>query len=900
MSLTSDPGLPTGTVTFLFTDIEGSTRLVAALGPRYEEVIARHAAILRGAIAAHAGTDVSTEGDSFFAVFPSAVAAVRAAVDAQRALAAHPWPDDAVLLVRMGLHTGEGRLGGDNYVGLDVHRAARIAAAGHGGQVLLSDGIRSLVAQELPAGVAVRDLGEHRLKDLPAAERLWQLEIDGLPRDFPALRSLDARPNNLPLSPTHLIGRSAQLDQASDLLRQRRLLTLTGPGGTGKTRLALAVAERLLPDYADGVFFVGLEDARDRTTVASQIAVALGVREKPDRDLEQGVKDHLRDRELLLVLDNFEQVLSSAPLVAELLAGSPRLRVIVTSRAVLHLGGEQDYEVPPLSLPDPQHLPALAALSQYEAVALFIERARAVKPDFAVTNENAPAVAEICSRLDGLPLAIELAAARIRLLTPRAILDRLERSLPVLATGRHDVPGRQRTLRGAIDWSYELLGEAERSLFERLAAFAGGWTLDAAEEVCNPDRELGIETIDGLASLVDESLVHPTDGDDAEDRFVMLRVIHEFAAEKLDAGPGGDEVRLRHARRMLALAEAAEPELVRTDVRHWQQRLRREEENLRAVLQWAVDRGDADTGMRTAGALWRFWHYWGRLREGISWLESLIEMPAAAVPNAARAKALSGLAGLVYWLGDAERADELYAEALAIYRQLDDAHLIAETLFASAYTAVGRNDFAAAIERAEAARDEYGRADDRAGVILASAWLRTGAYLMGVGGSTEDALAATREVVEVSRQLGRVLDMADGLGTLASIYQKAGDFPRALEAFRETTRAWYEIGNVGMMPWAKMGAVLELALGRPERAVRLAAIAARAVEELGGELPEALIGSDNPLEEARPMLDEDEYARAVEEGRAMNFDEAVAYLLEDVSVRGSESGGEERAGSSEG
>jgi predicted ATPase len=784
--------------------------------------------------------------------------------------------------VRMGLHTGEGRLGGDNYAGLDVNRAARIAAAGHGGQVVLSEATRALVAHQLPAGAALRDLGEHRLRDLPAAERLWQLEIEGLPQDFPALRMPDAHPDNLPSPATPLIGREDELAAVADGLERRRLVTLTGPGGGGKTRLALAAAEQQVTAFKDGAFFVPLEDAHDRLAVTAGIATALGVREKPGRGLEESVNAFLRERELLLVLDNFEQVLDAAPLVAELMTEAPRLRVMVTSRATLHLSGEQEVPVPPLRVPDPRDLPPLAALSQYESVALFIERARSVRPDFAVTNQSAPAVAEICSRLDGLPLAIELAAAGVKLLSPQAILARLERRLPLAAAGARDVPDRQRTLRGAIDWSFELLDEAEQRLFTRLAVFAGGWSLDAAVEVCNPDDELGIDTFSGLASLADKSLIHADQTDDPEPRFGILQVIREFAAGQLDASTDGPVVRTRHARRMLAVAEEAEPQLVLSDVRVWQSRLRRDEDNLRTALRWARAQGEAEIGLRIAGALWRFWQYWAELNEGRGWLEAVLQLPGADEATLHRAKALSGLAALLYWQGEADRAASLYGEALAIYRASGDDRLIAEALYNSAWAAVARGDPPGAMEHASKALDHYQRAGDRAGAAIVSAWLRTGPYLMGAGGSAEDALAAAREAIDANREQGRISDAADWTGAIAQISYFGGDYERAGEAVRDVLRGFHEIGNVGLYPMTfRFLAALELATaGDPVRAVRLAAASHRYVEELGGELP-MMVRFGDPLEEARPLLSAEEHARAVEEGRTMPLDEVVGYALDE-------------------
>jgi class 3 adenylate cyclase len=483
--------LPTGTVTFLFTDIEGSTKLLEQLGQQYHQLQDRHSSIVRAAISEGGGSVVNTDGDSFFAVFADAQRALAVAVQAQRELAAAPWPAGARVRVRMGLHTGAGVLGGDNYLGLDVNRAARIAAAAHGEQVLFSDATRSLVERGLPPGTRLRDLGQHRFKNLTEPERLHQAVIDGLEQDFPPPRSLNAHKNNLPVQLTNFIGRSREVARLRELLAVNRLVTLTGTGGTGKTRLALEVAAQSLLDFADGVFFVDLAPIAGDELVASAIASALGVRENAGEVMEL-VGDHMREKNLLLVLDNFEHVLQSAASVVDpVLHAASGVKTLVTSRVPLGLYGEQQFQVPPLGLPDLEHLPEIPALAQLDAVALFVERAVAVTPDFRLTADNARAVAEIVARVDGLPLAIELAASRIRLLQPGALLARLQARLPLLTTASRTVPERQRTLRRTIEWSYQLLDLQHRRMFARQAVFAGGADLEAIEAVINPDQATG-------------------------------------------------------------------------------------------------------------------------------------------------------------------------------------------------------------------------------------------------------------------------------------------------------------------------------------------------------------------------------------------------------------------------
>jgi predicted ATPase/class 3 adenylate cyclase len=525
--------LPSGTITFLFSDIEGSTRLLEELGDRYVALLQEHNRIFREVIREDEGAEVSTEGDSFFVVFRSPLSAVDAAAHIQRRLADAPFA--ATVRVRMGLHTGQGHLAGGDYVGIDVHRAARIAAAGHGGQILVSDTTRALVEPDLPPTFALVDLGLHRLKDLAHPERLYQLSVEGLPPKFPPLRSLEARPNNLPLQLTRFIGRQRQIAEIKRrLLNGARLLTLTGPGGTGKTRLAIEVAGETLPAFEDGVWFIDLASVTDPTLVISAIAETLGVTAKDGQSLQEVLGSSLRDKAMLVLLDNFEQVVDSGADVERLLHAAPRLKVLVTSRTVLHRYGEQEFPVPPFALPDPGSLPDLASLARYEAIGLFVERAAAVKPDFVLTPLNASSVAEIAIRLDGLPLAIELAASRIKILSPQAIVARLGPGSTVLVSRVPDAPARQRTLRGTIEWSYQLLTGRERQVFEELSVFQGGATVVAIESICAPVG--GGETLDDLASLVDNSLLRQVETE-GEPRFDMLKTIKGYAAERLEDQP---------------------------------------------------------------------------------------------------------------------------------------------------------------------------------------------------------------------------------------------------------------------------------------------------------------------------------------------------------------------------
>jgi predicted ATPase/class 3 adenylate cyclase len=867
--------LPTGTVTFLFTDIEGSTKLLQELGDAYETVQDDHMRIMREAISAAGGTQIGTEGDAFFAVFPTAGGAVNAAVAAQRALHTHIWSHGQPIRVRIGMHTGEGRLGGDDYLGIDVNRAARIAAAGHGGQVVLSGPTRSLVEYELPDGVSLRDLGQHRLKDLARPERVYDLVIEGLPSEFPPLRTLEV-PTNLPAQLTSFIGRERELKLVTDLLDRSRLVTLTGPGGTGKTRLAVEAARHLLEGHPDGVFFVDLAPITDPRLVPDTIISALHFRQgSSGRPILEILTDHLRDRKALLVLDNFEQVLAGADTVAAVLRTAPRVRGLATSRAPLGLSGEQEFPVPPLNLPDPGGDPAV--LRRSEAVALFEQRAAGVDPSFALSAETLPIVAEICARLDGLPLAIELAASRIRLFPPRSLLEQLDRRLATLVGGPRDAPVRQRTLEAAIAWSHDLLDEPARALFRRLSVFAGGWAPQEASHVVDPRVELG-DAVELVEQLLQHSLVQ-RGLDEEGGRLRMLETIREFGLARLDESGEAEHVRLRHMQRFLELAEEAEPYLTGPEQRRWLDLLSREHDNFRAALEWALERDPGPTALRLAAALWRFWYARGDLHEGRRWLQATLSLPSRR--SAPRARGLSALGGIAYWQSDFATAAAAYEESLEIHRELGDRAPTVQALFDLGTTRAVMGDPQEAESLLQESLKTARELEDRRGEAWALWGLGAFRYF---GGDPDGARERHEESLRIFEEVGDdTWGLGNALAGLAALAAQRGDVVEARDRILKAIDAWEEQGNALVIAsQLRFLAMVANEAGQPERAVRLAGVAAAWREKVGGQVPDAFFPFADPRETAAKVLDEATVERAWTEGSAMTLEEALAYAREDA------------------
>jgi len=878
--------LPSGTVTFLFTDIEGSTRLVAEVGDAaYGEILAAERALVLDSATAAGGVPFGSEGDAHFVAFESASAAVRAAIAAQRALAAHPWPT-APVRVRMGIHTGEVQVAGDDYVGLEVHRAARVAAAAHGGQVLVTEATRALVGGDAD-GVSLRDVGEHRLKDLARPEHLYQVAAEGLEVAFPPLRTLDVTPNNLPAQLTSFIGR-AELRDASSLLDRTRLLTLTGPGGTGKTRLSLALAGDCVERYPGGAWFVPLAAITDPGLVPSAIAASLGAL-APGRPPIEGVIERLRDRTALLVLDNFEQVVAGAPVVGELLRAIPGLTVIASSRAPLRITGEQEFPVPPLSLPPPGTTD-IETLMDSEAVRLFVERAMAVRPEFTLTPDNASDVAEIVRRLDGLPLAIELAAARIRLLGPAAMAQRLGDRLGLLGAGPRDLPERQRTLRGAIAWSHELLAEEDRRLFARLGVFAGGGPIETAETVCAIEGDAPpADVVAGIERLVEQSLVRISDDAHGDVRFSMLDTIREYALEQLATTGELTTLRDRHADAFLAIIRSATGSGTAasgtTDRGEWLDRAEEEHDNLRAALDHLVAVGDRARASGIVHAAWRFWQMRGHLIEGRSRCDAVLAMPGwDDDPSPARLHALEAAGGLAYWAGDMGAANGHYSMAESEARRLGDEAELANALynhfFAARPTSTSEEWVAGLTDESQPLLSEaleiWTRLGDREGRGKALwALAEHHAYRR----ETDESEAAATEALALFESSGDAFWIAWAHFTRGFARTVAGKVAAAAADFAEALRDFQRTRDVSgvAVAMAALPTLLLLA-GRELDGYRVAGCSRRIAAESGIHLaslwPASLFRLPDP-DTTDPVL-----AAALAEGDSWSRDEGVARVIE--------------------
>ena len=853
--------LPGGTVSFLFTDIEGSTALWERDRQAMAAAVERHFALLGEAIADQDGVLFKTIGDAAQAAFPTVPNAITAAMAAQLALRREDWGDLGPLRVRMAIHAGEATPKDGDYLAPALNRLARVLATGYGEQILLTDTARAL-ATSLPLGYALQDLGKHRLRDLIEAERIFQLCGPGLPPDFPPLKSLDQQPTNLPTQPTVLIGRERELAALRTVLsaRETRLITLVGPGGTGKTRLALQAAAESLENFADGVWWVPLAAVSDPENVAQAIAAPLGIREGPAQPLLESLAGHLSSRQTLLLLDNFEHLRDAAPQIQHLLHAAPGLVVLVTSREPLRLRAEREFPIDPLPLPDSDMGISVEDALEAAAVRLFVERAQARKPSFALDDANVADVVAICRRLDGLPLAIELAAARVRILTPAALLARLDQSLSILTGGARDLPERQQTLRAAIAWSYDLLVPAERALFARLAVFAGGSTIEGAEAVCSASGGLPLDLLDGIDSLVQKSLLRQEEGPGGDPRFTMLETIREFARERLNELPEADALRQAHADTLLVLAETVNQEDVSAEV-DLLNRLEADHANFRQAIAYYTGQGAAGLAkrVRLVAALAHFWRTHGHLAEGRRELEDAIAA-AGDLPPAECAPAIKGAALLAEAQGDLDGAERLNQQVLALLRETGDLAGVADSLTGLGVVARQRGDLKTARSRHQEALDAWRQADDAAGT--AGALLDLG-LIHQLEGDYEGAGPTLQESLGLFRRLGDDLGEAHALHYLGLLAAAKADLPEAIKWFGESLRLWHAMNNRQMIAtdFANLGEAHYLS-GSLDEAERLYREALTLFEALGdprgqgfvlGQVGLLVLDRGNP-EEARELL----------------------------------------------
>lgn len=704
---------PSGTVTFLFTDIEGSTTIAEHHPDAWEELRDHHDRLLHETMQAHEGHVFQIVGDQFCVAFHTAEDAVSAAIEAQQALARHKWTP-APIKIRIGIHTGTARSTGidDPSGGYRGYAALacveRIMSAAHGGQILLSNTTAEMVRNGLPAEVYLVDMQEHRLKGLLNPQHLWQVKAEGLQSKFSPLESLNSIPNNLPAQLTDFIGRQQAIAGVIAQLEGSRMVSLTGPGGTGKTRLSLQVGAEVMADFPDGVWLVELAPVSDTHLVPQALISAFGVQEQGGHSIREVLIDYVKSRRMLIILDNCEHLVQTcAELAAEMLRAGPRVKILATSREALHIPGEQVYPVPTMSFPAAEQVSSVEELGRYEAVRLFVDRAVAAQPGFKVEQQHIPALTTICQQLDGIPLAIELAAARSRALSIEALAERLEDRFRLLNRGDRTAVPRQQTLRALLDWSYDLLSEPERRLLERLSVFMGGWTLESAEGVTSGELIEKLDVLDLISSLVDKSLLSmKADGS----RYEMLSTVRQYAFEKLTDAGQEPVYRQKHAEHFAALAQEAEPQLTQGDQVRWLTRLEADHENLRAALGWFLQSEDNEAALTLAGTLGRFWYVHSHYTEGREWLRrALADAPAKPSPGLAKAYQWAGT--LARLQADFDHAEEYANRCVSACHETGDALVEANALLDLGYVSYGRSDFAQArkdFERSLAAFNELG------------------------------------------------------------------------------------------------------------------------------------------------------------------------------------------------
>lgn len=828
---------PTGTITFFLTDIEGSTQLWERQPEAMKAALARHEELLHNAIGKHAGYVFKTVGDAFCAAFASAPDGMAAALEAQRALQSEAWDSRiGAIRVRIALHTGTAEERDGDYFGPAVNRVARVLSAAHGGQTLVTLATRELIRDQLLPDTSLADLGEHRLKDLLRSEHIYQLNASDLPSGFPPLRTLQSERTNLPAQPTPLIGRQSEAATIKNLLRRPdvRLVTLTGPGGTGKTRLSLQVAADLIGEYGQGVYFVALASITDHNLVIPTIAATLGIKETTGTQSMLGTLQHaLREKQMLLVLDNFEQIVEAATQVSDFLAGVPRLKLIVTSREALRIRAEQNYPVPPLGLPEADGKLTPERLSQCDSVALFLQHARALLPDFEITEANGSTIADICIRLDGLPLAIELAAARLRMLTPERMLERLASCLKTLTGGARDLPDRQQTLRGTIDWSYDLLGKPEKQLFAQLAVFEGGCSLTAVQAVCGFGLE--IDVIDGLESLLNKSLLKQERGYNGEARYFMLQTIHEYARERLAADGEAEAVQRRHAEYFTGVIESARREIRAGGKQlEWLAWIEAEYGNIRAVMEWSLGGADVELGLRLVGAVWPYWWRQGHFFEWRLWTANVDRLSRDMRP-VVRAGAIRAL-GWVFWAHQqVAEAKPYLEEAVSAYRKVGDTYEQGMALSELASTLMGiPEEYDEAVELAEKSIALLRAVDDKGAIAQA---LNVLGEITRLHGDYDRAKRAYEETLSISREIRDGLREQMQYENLGMIAERERNFSRAENLYGEAIQVARKMNNFPHLVSA-LGHMVNIvtAYGQPRRAARLLGATEALRESKGIEL----------------------------------------------------------------